>query len=53
MRSHSGVFVHPSFRVNSPTLFQHDCEAQGEGELTLKAGDRILVIEEGSDGDWW
>mmetsp|Transcript_2525 Transcript_2525/g.3407 ORF Transcript_2525/g.3407 Transcript_2525/m.3407 type:complete len:164 (-) Transcript_2525:386-877(-) len=32
---------------------EHDLEAQGEGELSFKIGDRITVIEEGDDGGWW
>ncbi len=27
--------------------------AQGEGELSFRAGDRIKVTEEGGEGDWW
>ena len=34
-------------------IAEHDCPADGEGELSLKIGDRILITEEGAPGDWW
>ena len=36
-----------------PFYLQHDLVAETEGELSFKAGDRITVVSEGNNSDWW
>lgn len=39
--------------VGKPATALYDFEAQGDDELTVEEGDRLFVLDDTSDDDWW
>ncbi|OAV99849.1 hypothetical protein PTTG_09264 [Puccinia triticina 1-1 BBBD Race 1] len=39
--------------LGKPATALYDFEAQGEDELTVEEGDRLYVLDDTSDDDWW
>ncbi|MBW0478828.1 hypothetical protein O181_018543 [Austropuccinia psidii MF-1] len=39
--------------VGKPATALYDFEAQGDDELTVEEGDRLYVLDDVSDDDWW
>ncbi|KAI7965136.1 hypothetical protein MJO29_003234 [Puccinia striiformis f. sp. tritici] len=39
--------------LGKPATALYDFEAQGEDELTVEEGDRLFVLDDRSDDDWW
>ncbi|PLW16874.1 hypothetical protein PCANC_09449 [Puccinia coronata f. sp. avenae] len=39
--------------LGKPATALYDFEAQGDDELTVEEGDRLFVLDDTSDDDWW